>query len=391
MRNHHPRRGAIVPLTALLLTLLLGMVAFVVDIGWIAVAKSDLQNAADAAALAGVNSMMDAFVSYHLPGQSESQKTWIQYAAQSTARAKAKQYAEFNAAGGVASLTLLDSDIEFGFTDQSNVYTPAPTYTGYPNTIKVTIRRDGKANGPLGLFFGGVMGVKHTSLSASAAATMQTGNITDVPHKNYSGGMLPITYDVNKWSDFLKSIASLDSLTLTDDAANPSVLVYPSLKAPGNFGQLSLNNTNVGESLEANWIIYGVSASDLQALRDANLIPLSSHPDQWDWLGETGFKSALVEAINAKIGQTYLLPLFKPKNADPLRYEAGDGSGSNYRYNIVQFVGVRIAPSTDINAKIFLSPAMVYDPTLTIDATSIVPAGTTTTLVTTFVPPRLTQ
>ena len=47
------RRGAVAPLCALLIVPLLGMCAYSIDVGYIIVCHTDLQNAADAAALAG--------------------------------------------------------------------------------------------------------------------------------------------------------------------------------------------------------------------------------------------------------------------------------------------------------------------------------------------------
>jgi Flp pilus assembly protein TadG len=88
------RRGAVAILVALLLIPLLAMVAFAVDIAWIALTKADLQNAADSAALAGAGQLMDSYVKYYLPGQ--TQKSTIL----STAQTNAKNYASYNAAGG---------------------------------------------------------------------------------------------------------------------------------------------------------------------------------------------------------------------------------------------------------------------------------------------------
>jgi Flp pilus assembly protein TadG len=47
------RRGSIVVLAALLMIMLVGMLAFAIDIGYMSTVKAELQNAADAAALAG--------------------------------------------------------------------------------------------------------------------------------------------------------------------------------------------------------------------------------------------------------------------------------------------------------------------------------------------------
>ena len=53
------RRGAVAPLTAVLLIPILGMLAFAIDIGYITETNLELQNAADAAALAGAAKLLD--------------------------------------------------------------------------------------------------------------------------------------------------------------------------------------------------------------------------------------------------------------------------------------------------------------------------------------------
>jgi Flp pilus assembly protein TadG len=138
------------PLAAVLMIFLIAMVAFAVDIGWIVLAKTNLQNTADSAALAGADPLMNGYVQYNLTSNSAT-KAAILTASLASARTYAKNFASYNSAGGVSSLTLNDSDIEFGFMDASNNYTPMPTYTGFPNTIKVTMRLDNTANQPLSL------------------------------------------------------------------------------------------------------------------------------------------------------------------------------------------------------------------------------------------------
>ena len=53
------RRGAVVPLMALMLVFILGVVAFAVDIGYMVVVRQELQNAADSSALAGASQLAD--------------------------------------------------------------------------------------------------------------------------------------------------------------------------------------------------------------------------------------------------------------------------------------------------------------------------------------------
>src|ERR1700731_1976487 len=102
------RPGAIMPLAALLSVVLLGMVAFAVDTSWIVLTRSELQNAADAAALAGAGQLMNGYVQYNLPNQTANQKKTILSGALAGARAAAKQYAAVNVAGGVGALVLND-------------------------------------------------------------------------------------------------------------------------------------------------------------------------------------------------------------------------------------------------------------------------------------------
>src|SRR5260370_11785354 len=104
MSRHEPlrqhRRGAIAPLTALLLIPLLGMIPFAVDMGWITHSQNELHSAADAAALAGAAQLPDTWAAYYMipqNGQSPANQTPAQSALmtepQKTPNTNAKQYA----------------------------------------------------------------------------------------------------------------------------------------------------------------------------------------------------------------------------------------------------------------------------------------------------------
>jgi len=382
------RRGAVTPLAALLLVFLLGMVAFAVDMGYVVLAETELQSAADAAALAGSEQLMQGFVQYNLPNQSAANKASILSTAQANARTTAQTYAGYNAAGGVNSLTLNSSDIQFGFTNASNNYTPQPTYTGYPNTIKVTMRRDSTANGSVALFFAPVLGVKNQSLQTTASATLFAGSINSFSAPPLTG-LMPMTYDVNNWNNFVATGKDPDGNISLDASGNPEIVIYPSVSAPGNFGQLSLNDSHVGESTEAGWVTNGISSSDLNALTSNNLIPLSAHdPTKWDWQGDTGMKSSLVSTINSCVGQTFILPLFNPYSPAP-SYSAGTGNGSHYYYQIVQFVPVKIMPSS--SGGVTVEPTALLEPNATLTNIGAAGTGTLGNTATTFTTPKLTH
>src|SRR5262249_43520580 len=263
-------------------------------------------------------------------------------------------------AGKVTSLVLKDSDIEFGFRDSAGNYTACPTYTGFPNTIKVVLRLDSNANGPLPLFFASILGVTSKDLSVFASATIYAGTINTFSiNANAVSRILPMTYDVNHWTNFLKTGIGPDG-----GSANTDLQVYPSNKYTGNFGLLSLDQTNDGSSTISNWIDKGMSSTDLQAEVNNHLIPLSSHPtNTWDWQGNTGLQTSNIHMLSTHIGDTYLLPLFQPYNSGASKsndYAAGYGNGNYYYYDIVAFAAVRVTTADDHTVKV--EPAGWVDP-----------------------------
>src|SRR6516165_9910322 len=158
MKTHeraYRRRGAIAPLMAVLILPLLGMLAFSIDVGYIVLVQTDLQNAADAAALAGAERLQDLFVQYNNPGLTATQQSTI--LAQATTNVgpntatgapgspmyTAEQFSKYNKAGGVY-ITVPNGDVSFGMTDASGSF--SSNYTAFPNTIAVTTRRDSTAN-----------------------------------------------------------------------------------------------------------------------------------------------------------------------------------------------------------------------------------------------------
>jgi hypothetical protein len=173
----------------------------------------------------------------------------------------------------------------------------------------------------------------------------------------------------------------------------PTIQVYPSIRAPGNFGQISLDGSHVGEPVEAGWVAYGLTQSDINGLINQNLRPLSSRANGWNWVGDTGMKQSLVSAIEAQAGTTFMMPLFTPYNAGvPLasNYSAGTGQGSNYYFNPVQWVGVTIVSS---NSGVVLQPGAYLDPNVIFSGGSATPVGSSSssTVITIFAAPKLTQ
>ena len=107
LQSESSRRGAVAPLTAIMMVPLLGLVAFAIDAGWMALSRSGLQDAADAAALAGAQQLLgqttpsasgngsyvlqNGFTQYYMPGGG-GQQTMIVNAATAAAIKSASRW-----------------------------------------------------------------------------------------------------------------------------------------------------------------------------------------------------------------------------------------------------------------------------------------------------------
>jgi hypothetical protein len=178
--------GAIMPLTAAILVAAIGCLALVVDLGYIYLVKSELQRAADAGAVAGALGLQGVAVGVSGPQPLTPDCARALTAAQTVVAA--------NKADG-AALQLPASDVTFGRWDAG---TFSPIGCGAPmsvNAVKVLVRKDAGANGPVNLFFAGILpgGLGSVNLTAQAIGLM-----------GYAGyappgvGTFPLAVDANK-------------------------------------------------------------------------------------------------------------------------------------------------------------------------------------------------
>ena len=250
------------------------------------------------------------------------------------------------------------------------------------------MRRDSTANTSLALFFAPAIGVTSMDLQATASAMAYGGTVDSFSATTaFSANMMPITYDVNSWNSFLSTGKDVDGNTTVDASGNPEIQLYPSIMNVGNFGWISLNDAHVGASTLNSWITSGPTNNDVQALIDNHLIPLSSHnATQWTWNSENGFKSSDVQTVNNYIGNTYVIPLFTPYSTSP--YQAGSGQGSNYNYDVIKFVGIKLMQPTDSNRQVVVEPVPINDPTMILKTSSIATLSSSgNTSVTALAPP----
>jgi Flp pilus assembly protein TadG len=366
------RRGAVAVLTALLLIPLLAMLAFSIDVAYMCRVKAQLQNAADAAAIAGaLQAMTPQFsgITSSTPGSKIA-------TAASTA---AQQFAPQNSAGQV-KLTLLSSDTMVGYmanpTNQQLTLNAWGAGEPLPNTVQVTMRRDNTANTPVPLFFGKVLGYSTWNVTATAtAAFLQASNVTGFKSSTVNGKLLPIAVDVNLWNNFISTGKSPDGTTsdayavTLPSGSNPAPgnvtssgdgipefnALYPNSNSPGNFGLVDIGPPSNATPTFENWITNGPSPTDLSYFGTNGLQATPGDPATLK--GGPGLKSVLQTYLQDVIGEERIVPLFSSYS----------GNGSNTQYTIVGFAGVTIVSATGrgSNMQIIVQPIATVDSTAT--------------------------
>lgn len=154
-------RGAVAVAVAVLLTGLVGLTGAATDLGVVYTARGQLQNAADAAALAAAKNMF----------------TWDETTYEITttpdaARATAHQFSNVNKALG-NNLILLDPDYTIGLWDldaQAFTRTGSSADPNDLNAVEVTLRKDDLANSPVTTMFAGIVGVSQVDVTAKSLA-----------------------------------------------------------------------------------------------------------------------------------------------------------------------------------------------------------------------------
>lgn len=397
-RHDNPARrpGTSTPLAALLMVLLVGMLAFSIDMGYIVAVRSELQNAADASALAGAQQLQTLYVSYYAPLQT-NQLAYYQTATTNTTGPNgetppitaAQQFASKNLAGGVY-LQVPTTDISFSYYDGVNAPIPAQYPNGFPNTVTVITRRDSTANTPLGLFFAKVFGWDTINLTATASATIHSADGGGSSGNSYPGlglqnvstnsstgyvspHILPVALDVNVWQQFYRTGKSPDGNIYLAANGLPQLQVYPTTtNTPGSFGLIDVGVPSNNAPAFRNWIDSGQTPNDITYLVNNNLVPVTPDSPQ-PWKVGPGLKSTLLTNFQGEIGAPNLIPLFAPANFGSngwgsSGYVAATGTGQNATYAVVDFVGVTISQATGNgnNMNISIQPSAIVDPTLTV-------------------------
>lgn len=335
--NRRPasRRGAIAVLAAILCVVLLGMVAFAVDIGYILSSKEEMQRTADAAALATAWEYVDRLNDKYSSAE-----------AQAHARVKAAQYSLANPVGNVGPQVDTNmgnspsGDVVFGYiNDFQNPNAPFDTQMSDRfNAVRVKVRRDASLNGELPLFFARVFGRQGQAVEAQAtAALIRDVRGFEIPADGSNVHILPFALDYPTWVDWRAGNGD-DNWTYDKESKQvlsggdgwPEVNLYPlGTGSPGNRGMVDIGSNNNSTADIARQILHGISPADL-AHHGGEL--KFDEQGKLYLNGDTGISAGIKDELWDIRGQPRCIPIFEEVN----------GPGNNAMYTIVAWQGVRI-------------------------------------------------
>lgn len=380
--SHRPRQGAVLGLTIVLLIAMVAFVALALDLGYLAVARTELQRSADSAAMAAAWELVDAQALSSDPYLSD--KT-------AAARARAAQYAAFNI---VASDSLVldensgndvEGDIVLG--QVASLGKDASMSFGNPalyNVVQVRARRDASRNGEVPLFFAKILGFDSYAVYADAKAGVikQIGGFS-IPSDGSNQGILPFALDEDTWNTILAGTATdqwtwhPDTKTITPggDGVREVNLFPQGTGSPGNRGTVDIGSSNNSTADIARQILDGVTPEDL-AFHGGSL-----EFDEFGKLylnGDTGISAGVKDELLSIKGEPRVIPV----------YRQVVGPGNNATYTIVKWVGVRIMDvklSGSQNSKrVIIQPANVI-------LSGAIPTTAVETSYFIYSPPRLIQ
>jgi Flp pilus assembly protein TadG len=185
--------GSVAVITAICLGFLIGFVALVVDVGHLYAVRNELQNAADAAALAGARALfpLNGYPDATLIPLTEPPFCDLAVTSGRTAAAN-------NQAGGVVNLATAPTDVETGIWNwNAKTFTPDATPSYNINAVRAIVRRDAVANQPVASWFAFIFGIESTPVNAQCVAAV--GYI-----KKPAGAYLPIWVTNDTYTNLLK-------------------------------------------------------------------------------------------------------------------------------------------------------------------------------------------
>lgn len=188
------QKGAVAVSVAVLMVAMVGFAAMAIDVGYLMATRNELQNVADAAALAAARQLG---ANYQTMLTADEQQNYNCSTSGTFPCSQIIQVAKDAGAdnrAGQINITIGDSDVEIGYWNPSG--SPQfTTGTSMPTAVRVTARRDGVLNNPITTFLAGVVGVDELAVIADATASL-------TPQGEVNEGDLELPVGISKaWFD----------------------------------------------------------------------------------------------------------------------------------------------------------------------------------------------
>jgi hypothetical protein len=352
-------------LFAVTLPALVGFIALAVDISLIAVARSQLSTAADAAALAGA---------YQLATENRVQGGTDLTAETTAANNSAVSLGQANYILGHNAVVNTNysngtnGQILVGYLDPTNAHATldtSPASITLFNSVQVKAIRDSGHTGLVPTIFARLMGFNGSSVTVTSTATAQNYSISGFQAVgNLSANLLPIVLDKTTWQAMMAGAtqdqytynASNNTVSSGADGVTESVLYPVSSGSPGNWGTIKVGVTDNSSSTISAQIQSGITPAQLATYPNSTIqLDTSLSPPSITFQGNPGISAGLKSALESIIGKPVAIPI----------YDVNGGNGNNAWYRVIAFQGARImSVNFQGNPKyVIIQPALLNDET----------------------------
>ena len=266
-------RGVAALLFGLMLPVFIGFAALAVDTSMVAVARSQLSTAADAAALAGAQ---------QLATENRVRAATTLTTEITGANNQSLAFAQKNSVLGTAPVlstnvsNAANGEIMVGYIDWTNpgsALDSSAASTKLFNSVQVTLHRDANHGGVVPTVFAQLMGFAGANVTVSSTATAQAFSVSGFKASgSSSANLLPIVLDTVDLASDDGSARPPTSTPITPqrtplpagaDGIYESQLYPVSSGSPGNWGTIKVGVSNNSTSMLSAQIQYGITPAQL--------------------------------------------------------------------------------------------------------------------------------
>jgi Flp pilus assembly protein TadG len=333
-RYRRNRKGTVLVLTAFLMIVMMAILAFAVDLGYMQLVDVQMQRTADAAALAAAWDLIDE-------NRLISPSDPIDLA--QNARDTAATYAGLNrvctTGPSLAVDDVLAGHVANPFVADAQMTLDTPSLN---NAVWVRVRRTEDQNGAIPLFFARALGFHSTTGQAEATAVFinSIAGFQAPSDPEQRCQILPFTLDEATW-DLWPTVFDDDwgwneetEQVYSGSDGIPEINLYPQgTGSSGNRGTVDIGGYDNSTTDICRQILEGISSQDFQEHGAALVINYEAADGAGLQLnGDTGISAAVKEELHLKVGEKRIIPIFSDV-VNP---------GENATYRITQWLGIRI-------------------------------------------------